>query len=56
MACRTGILTFQNANNYGAVLQAFALQTTLKDLGHEVSIIPLIWNLSPARVMISMSS
>ncbi len=39
MACRTGILTFQNANNYGAVLQAFALQTTLKDLGHEVSII-----------------
>ncbi len=39
MAVRTGIITFQNANNYGAVLQAFALQRTLEKLGHDVSVI-----------------
>ncbi len=39
MALRSGIITFQNANNYGAVLQAYALQTTLEKLGHEVSVI-----------------
>ncbi len=31
----TGIITFYNHSNYGAVLQAYALQTTLEDLGHE---------------------
>ena len=36
---KTGIITFQNANNYGAVLQAFALQKTMEKLGHKVSII-----------------
>ncbi len=36
---RAGILTFQNANNYGAVLQAFALQETLKKLGFKTNII-----------------
>lgn len=36
---RVGILTFHNAHNYGAVLQAYALQTKLKELGYDVSII-----------------
>lgn len=39
MAKRTGIITFHNANNYGAVLQAFALQTRLEKLGSKVDII-----------------
>lgn len=39
MSIKTGILTFQNANNYGAVLQAFALQTILEDMGHQASVI-----------------
>ena len=34
-----GILTFHSVDNYGAVLQAFALQTYLSSLGHEVEII-----------------
>lgn len=36
---RIGILTFHWALNYGAVLQAYALQTCLQQLGHEVEII-----------------
>lgn len=36
---RIGILTFHWATNYGAILQAYALQEYLKDLGHEVEII-----------------
>lgn len=36
---KIGILTFHWATNYGAILQAFALQTYLKRLGHDVSII-----------------
>lgn len=32
---RTGIVTFHDANNYGAVLQAYALQEALKMLGAE---------------------
>ena len=32
-----GILTFHYCNNYGAVLQAFALQQYLKQLGHSPS-------------------
>lgn len=34
-----GILTFHDAINYGAVIQAWALQTTLQHMGHIVSII-----------------
>jgi len=34
-----GILTFHRAINYGAVLQAYALQETLRSLGHEVWVI-----------------
>lgn len=36
---KIGIFTFHRAHNYGAVLQAYALQETLKGLGHEVEII-----------------
>lgn len=36
---KIGILTFHWATNYGAVLQAYALQTYLESIGHEVSII-----------------
>ena len=34
-----GIITFQNANNYGAVYQAFALKKTVEKLGCNVSVI-----------------
>lgn len=36
---KIGILTFHRANNCGAVLQCYALQETLRSLGHEVSVI-----------------
>lgn len=36
---KIGILTFHCAINYGAVLQAYGLQESLKSLGHEVYII-----------------
>lgn len=36
---KIGILTFHNAINYGGVLQAFALQETLKKEGFNVRII-----------------
>ena len=36
---KIGILTFHCASNYGAVLQAFALQEFLRTLGHDVSVI-----------------
>ena len=36
---KVGIITFQNANNYGAVYQAFALKKTVEKLGCNVSVI-----------------
>lgn len=36
---KVGILTFHNAHNYGAVLQAYALKTYVKSLGYEAQII-----------------
>lgn len=36
---RVGILTFHNAHNFGAVLQAYALKTCVKQLGHDVRIV-----------------
>ena len=36
---RIGILTFHNANNYGAVLQAYGLQQTIRLLGHDCEIV-----------------
>lgn len=42
---KIGIVTFHNALNAGAVLQAYALQTFLSQLGHQVEFI----NYSPIR-------
>ena len=36
---KIGILTFQNADNYGALLQAYALKKTIKDTGHKADIL-----------------
>ena len=36
---KVGILTFQNANNYGAALQAFALCSTVRKLGYDAELI-----------------
>lgn len=36
---KIGILTFHWASNYGAVLQTYALQSYLQELGHEVFIV-----------------
>ena len=36
---KIGILTFHNAHNYGAVLQAYALKTKLNRMGHEASVL-----------------
>ena len=36
---KIGILTFHWATNYGAILQSYALQHTLTDMGHDVEII-----------------
>ncbi len=36
---KIGILTFHCAHNYGAVLQCYALQETLKRMGHDVEVI-----------------
>ena len=36
---KIGILTFHCAHNYGAVLQAYALQTYLQSIGHDACII-----------------
>jgi hypothetical protein len=36
---KIGILTFHNAHNYGAVLQAYALKTKLKNMGYEAVVL-----------------
>lgn len=36
---KIGIITYHSAHNYGAMLQAYALQSTLAKLGHEVEFI-----------------
>ena len=36
---KVGIITYHRANNFGAVLQCYALQEKLKALGYEVSVI-----------------
>ena len=36
---KIGILTFQNANNYGALLQAYALKYALIHMGHQTHLI-----------------
>ena len=42
---KIGIVTFHNALNAGAVLQAYALQTFLTQIGHKVEFI----NYAPIR-------
>lgn len=39
MSKRVGIITFHRANNYGAILQCYALQETLASLGYETVVI-----------------
>ena len=36
---KIGIITFNSAHNYGAVLQVWALQEKLKSEGHQVEVI-----------------
>lgn len=36
---KVGLLTFHRAHNYGAVLQAYALQTALERMGHDASFV-----------------
>lgn len=36
---KVGVLTFHNAYNYGAILQAYATQEIVKSYGHEVEVI-----------------
>jgi hypothetical protein len=36
---KIGILTYQRAHNYGALLQVYSTQTFLQELGHEVEVI-----------------
>jgi len=44
---RIGIVTFHTANNYGAVLQCYALAETLKELGHQVELVDLPLHKAP---------
>lgn len=39
---KIGIITFQNAHNWGAILQLYALKTYLQDQGHNVKVINYI--------------
>ena len=54
---RIGILTFHNALNYGAVLQAYATQVFLTEMGHDVEIIdyenPFIKKVYKRRIKLS---
>ena len=36
---KVGIITFHGAKNYGAVLQAYALQRSVEELGNECDIV-----------------
>lgn len=44
-----GLLTFHRANNYGAVLQAYALQKTIENMGYENEYIDFILN-NPEKI------
>lgn len=53
---KIGIITFHWATNYGAVLQTFALKTSLEQLGHDVCIInykPSIYDFNIFRCLFS---
>ena len=38
---KTAIITFHASHNYGSMLQAYALQTTVESLGHSCDVINL---------------
>lgn len=44
MAKKVGMLTFHNAINYGAILQAYALQYSIIKMGYDAEIIDYVWN------------
>lgn len=46
---RIGILTLPLHINYGGILQAYALQTVLERMGHEVHLITIKRNLLPCH-------
>lgn len=46
---KIGIATFHRAQNYGAVLQAFALQKVIEDLGHKAEFIDFQYNFELSR-------
>lgn len=52
---RIGILTQPLYNNYGGVLQNYALQTVLKRLGHEPITLDFIYQNSKLRWLLSMA-
>ena len=46
---RIGIITYHKANNYGTMLQAFALQTVIDDLDYEAEIINFIQDMTLSK-------
>ena len=44
-----GILTFLSVENCGALLQAYALSTTLKNMGNDVELVNIISNNEKSR-------
>lgn len=43
---KIGILTFHSQQNYGGVLQCYAMKSVLEELGHDVSVIDMRWSKS----------
>ena len=44
---KIGIITIVHVNNYGAELQAFALQHKLNELGHDAELINYLFYKNP---------
>lgn len=51
---KIGIVTQALANNYGGLLQNYALQQVLKKLGHDVKTIDYVYRLSYTRYLLSV--
>lgn len=51
---RISVLTFAMPENYGAVLQAYALGKVLRDMGHEVQFIDYTWTSSQKFYLLSI--
>ena len=39
-----GIVTLWSVNNFGGVLQAYAMQTALEQLGHRAFVVPVTYD------------